>query len=427
MRLMKIRVHRSLWQDERGIGTIELIVVLVLVVSVAVSFWNLFGHSVACGFADAVDTFESAKRPAAAQCREPTPSAAGAASGGRGSAGRAGQAASGGRAPAATTVGGAPSTPPASSSGAALAGVPTDQVARVAASPSGSARAADPAPSLADRAASLASDVFHHGVDLVEGVVAGYSPLTPLVPQGVLKPSFGNEVTYGIGEVLGATYGLAQDAVITGGGLAVSAASVAVAVLSDGTTILVTGPLFVEGLKVAGAGAALGATHISNLNQAYHDIQDGQQASPQTETTPSQAPRDGPAANDGARPGGAADAKPELGSPSAKTGAKRGPKTDPEAPHNKTIREQADQLEREGNTIVAGGGRAKEQLVDTVGGAKNGRRPDIIYRTPSGELRGRNVGKVDAKGNPVPREKQAMEDLNGPGGLPTDFVPYNGK
>jgi RHS repeat-associated protein len=109
-------------------------------------------------------------------------------------------------------------------------------------------------------------------------------------------------------------------------------------------------------------------------------------------------------------------------------GAKRGPKTDPNAPHNATIRSEADKLEAAGNTILAGGGRKKEQLVPTPGGQKEGRRPDILYRTPEGELRGRNVGKVDAGGEqPVTRERAALAELNDKGGLPTDFVPYNKK
>ncbi|AUX27821.1 uncharacterized protein SOCEGT47_084190 [Sorangium cellulosum] len=106
-------------------------------------------------------------------------------------------------------------------------------------------------------------------------------------------------------------------------------------------------------------------------------------------------------------------------------GAKRGPKTDPTAPHNATIRAEADALEAGGNTIVAGGGRAKERLIPTPGGHKAGRRPDILYETPDGTLRGRNVGRTRADGTPVTRETQALDDLNGPGGVPTDFIPYD--
>ncbi len=106
-------------------------------------------------------------------------------------------------------------------------------------------------------------------------------------------------------------------------------------------------------------------------------------------------------------------------------GAKRGPKTDPTAPHNAKIRSEADTLVSEGNTIIAGGGREPEQLVRTPGGNKKGRRPDILYQTPNGELRGRNIGKTKADGSPVTREQNALNDLNGKGGLPTDFVAYD--
>ncbi|HEX5745450.1 MAG TPA: SpvB/TcaC N-terminal domain-containing protein [Archangium sp.] len=108
-----------------------------------------------------------------------------------------------------------------------------------------------------------------------------------------------------------------------------------------------------------------------------------------------------------------------------KAGNRRGPKTDPNAPHNAKIREEADRLETEGNTIIAGGGRAKERLIPTPGGSKSGRRPDILYETPDGKIQGRNIGKTKADGSPVPREVDALNDLNGPGGVPTDFVPYD--
>jgi RHS repeat-associated protein len=106
-------------------------------------------------------------------------------------------------------------------------------------------------------------------------------------------------------------------------------------------------------------------------------------------------------------------------------GAKRGPKTDPNAPHNATIRAEADRLESEGNTIVAGGGRLRERLVRTPGGTKSGRRPDIVYETPGGAKQGVNVGRTQADGSPVLRERAALDDLNGPGGLPTRFLPYD--
>lgn len=105
--------------------------------------------------------------------------------------------------------------------------------------------------------------------------------------------------------------------------------------------------------------------------------------------------------------------------------AKRGPKTDPDAPHNKKIREEGAKLESEGNTIVAGGGKKKERLVATPGGKKEGRRPDILYETPEGDLRGRNVGRTKADSSPATREQEALDDLNDRGNLPTDYVPYD--
>jgi hypothetical protein len=82
-------------------------------------------------------------------------------------------------------------------------------------------------------------------------------------------------------------------------------------------------------------------------------------------------------------------------------------------------------LVAEGNKILNGGGREKERLVPTQGGKKQGRRPDVIYETPSGAERGRNVGRTNADGTPVKREAEALDDLNKHGKVPTDFVPYD--
>lgn len=107
-----------------------------------------------------------------------------------------------------------------------------------------------------------------------------------------------------------------------------------------------------------------------------------------------------------------------------RTGAKRGPKTDPDAPHNRKIREEAQKIVDEGGTILSGGG-GKERLVPTPGGHKSGRRPDIEFRDSCGVVRGCNVGRTQADGRPVKREREALEDLNGSGELPTYFVPYD--
>lgn len=127
-------------------------------------------------------------------------------------------------------------------------------------------------------------------------------------------------------------------------------------------------------------------------------------------------------------PGGPKSGKPckppRKKATAKKTGAKRGPKTDPKAPHNAKIRSEANKLARAGNKIIAGGGRKPEKAIPTPGGNKDSRRPDILYETKSGEIRGRNVGKTKADGSPVTREQKAMDDLNG-AGVKTDFVPYD--
>ena len=74
---------------------------------------------------------------------------------------------------------------------------------------------------------------------------------------------------------------------------------------------------------------------------------------------------------------------------------------------------------------MAGGGRRDEALIATIGGEKTGRRPDIIYITPSGEERAINVGRTYANGQPVMREVAALNDLNELGELPSTFVPYD--
>jgi hypothetical protein len=58
----------------------------------------------------------------------------------------------------------------------------------------------------------------------------------------------------------------------------------------------------------------------------------------------------------------------------------RGPSTDPNAPHNKTIREIGDLIRAAGGKIIAGGGYLPEKLISTKCGKKSGRRPDVLYK-----------------------------------------------
>ena len=104
-----------------------------------------------------------------------------------------------------------------------------------------------------------------------------------------------------------------------------------------------------------------------------------------------------------------------------RVGKARGPNST--SGHTATIKAEAKQLKAEGNKIIAGGGKP-EKVILTPNGAKDSRRPDILYRTPEGEMRGVNVGRKSADGSPIPREQPALDDLNGPGKLPTIFIPY---
>lgn len=119
------------------------------------------------------------------------------------------------------------------------------------------------------------------------------------------------------------------------------------------------------------------------------------------------------------------NAPPKPAAVSTDSPGKPGPKTDPNAPHNKKIREVGDRIVDEGGEIIAGGGRKPERLVPTVGGDKDGRRPDVLYKDCDGVRRGCNVGQTTADGKPVPREQEALDDLTEFGGLPATFEPYD--
>src|SRR5262249_40656116 len=90
-----------------------------------------------------------------------------------------------------------------------------------------------------------------------------------------------------------------------------------------------------------------------------------------------------------------------------RVGKQRGPNNT--SGHNATIRAEAAKLRAAKNTILNGGG-GREKLIKTPGGFKTGRRPDILYQTPSGQLRGVNVGVRMADGSPHPREVEALLD-----------------
>jgi uncharacterized protein RhaS with RHS repeats len=91
--------------------------------------------------------------------------------------------------------------------------------------------------------------------------------------------------------------------------------------------------------------------------------------------------------------------------------AKRGPKAKGCGPHNQMIEDWGKEIEAAGGKILSGGGVRNETKVSTVGGHKDGRRPDVIFETAEGKKIYGQVGKQDAQGNPITRERKAIDDL----------------
>jgi hypothetical protein len=76
--------------------------------------------------------------------------------------------------------------------------------------------------------------------------------------------------------------------------------------------------------------------------------------------------------------------------------------------------------------VIAGGQRGlRERLIQTPGGIRTGRRPDILVMRSDGSTYGVNVGRQSASGAPVRREAEAIYDLEIYAGLEMHFVPYN--
>jgi Flp pilus assembly pilin Flp len=340
------RSARRLWSDERGIGAVELVVLLVLVMALAVSFWNLFGNDVASRLSDAVVSFDDSTRPAATQRVGAAPTGSGSASahsaaGGKFGGGRSGAGGAGSSYPAVTPSRPAGVPPAASSSSppAVPANAGAAQPAVATATPSQASSSSSPAsaatePTLGQQIETGLATIGEHVVDLTEGAIAGANPMTPLVPVE-LKPTFGHQVTYGVGEVAGSVIGLLDDAGnIVAGGTGV-VASGAVIVASDGTLIPAALPAMAASGTLAAAGVAGAAGHGTNLMQGIDDIVHGDN-SPARPTEPSQggaasadkppAKTDTPAARDKAPadhgPGGEKPASSHEAAPSREGSAK---------------------------------------------------------------------------------------------------------
>lgn len=89
---------------------------------------------------------------------------------------------------------------------------------------------------------------------------------------------------------------------------------------------------------------------------------------------------------------------------------KRGPKPKPHGIHNETITRRIQELKDEG-MVHRAGGDLPEEVIETPGGIKSARRPDLTMERPDGSLYRENVGNTCADGTPIKREREALNDL----------------
>jgi hypothetical protein len=77
----------------------------------------------------------------------------------------------------------------------------------------------------------------------------------------------------------------------------------------------------------------------------------------------------------------------------------------------------------QGYTIVGGGGRRPEISVTTPEGRL--RFPDITARDSSGRLYYENIGRSTIAGDPIARERRALEDISRATGTQPGYTPYD--
>ena len=91
--------------------------------------------------------------------------------------------------------------------------------------------------------------------------------------------------------------------------------------------------------------------------------------------------------------------------------------------HQDKIKDRIQELEDQGHTHEAGGDKP-EETVDTPGGNKQSRRPDITTRDPDGNPYRENIGRQNKDGTPVSRERKAQQDIQDATGQ-CAFTAYN--
>jgi hypothetical protein len=92
--------------------------------------------------------------------------------------------------------------------------------------------------------------------------------------------------------------------------------------------------------------------------------------------------------------------------------------------HQEAVKRRIKELEAEGHEHLAGGSKL-EEVIETRGGSKSSRRPDITTRAPDGSIYRENVGRSTAKGEPVARERRALDDVEAKTGQRPGYTAYD--
>lgn len=92
--------------------------------------------------------------------------------------------------------------------------------------------------------------------------------------------------------------------------------------------------------------------------------------------------------------------------------------------HQATVDRRIQELKDQGHDLV-GGGPETETTIQTPGGSKSRRRPDIHTTDPDGNDYYENVGRANQDGSPVARERRALDDIENATGTRPKFTPYN--
>ncbi len=91
---------------------------------------------------------------------------------------------------------------------------------------------------------------------------------------------------------------------------------------------------------------------------------------------------------------------------------KPGPKPKGTGAHNEKVEEVAREEKAKGMEYLGGGVGGKEKVIQTEGGNKESRRADLTFQDPATkQITHHQVGLTNSKGEPIKREKEALEDI----------------